>query len=175
MTPSIWSHYQYVVGVDPGYTCTGLVVLAEPGIIIGRHYKGDIGDCLEERTMRLAWDVIAKAYATTQVGRNRVLFAIEDNHITPGGSAQTALQQRELIGAIASGAWHYGFQVIRVAPSSAKLALTGRGNATKEFVREMAAALGGYPAGLPKYADEAVADAVAVAYGGIEKAQKELL
>lgn len=175
MTHNIWHHYQYVVGVDPGFGCTGLAVLSVGGLICGRGYKGDRGDSIEERTVNLVMDVNCKAFATTGVGKNKVLYAIEDNHFTGGRSAQTALKQRELIGALAADAWRMGFQVVRVAATSGKKALANSGKADKGEVVEAARLLDGFPLGLPKYAEEAVADAVAAALAGIERAKKELL
>lgn len=175
MTHNIWHHYQYVVGVDPGYGCTGMAVLSVAGIIVGKGFKADRGDSLEERTHNIMMDVNCKAFATTGVGKNKVLYAIEDNHFTGGRSAQTALQQRELIGALAADAWRMGFQVVRVAPMSGKKALSGSGKADKDAVVQAAREVDGFPLGLPKYAEEAVADAVAAALAGIAKAEKELL
>jgi crossover junction endodeoxyribonuclease RuvC len=175
MTHNLWHHYQYVVGVDPGFGCTGLAILDVGGIGVARWYRGDEGETDGERMSRLSMRVLCKAFAMTEVGKNRVLFAIEDNHFTGGRSAQTALKQRELIGVLKAEAWRYGFQVVSVAASSAKKAMTGSGNADKDAVRAAAREVDGYPIGLPKYADEAVSDAVAVAMAGIEKAKKELL
>jgi Holliday junction resolvasome RuvABC endonuclease subunit len=179
--PNIWHHYQYVVGVDPGFGCTGMVVVGPArsgggaGIVSGRGYKGDFGDCVESRMNRLVVEVIAKAFSVTNVGRNKVLFAIEDNHFTGGRSAQTALQQRELIGALAHEAWAQGFHVVRVSASQAKKALTGNGKADKSEVVDAAHLDGGFPLGLPKYAEQAVADAYAIAIAGIEKVEREVM
>ena len=171
MMHEIFNTYRYLVGVDPGYGCTGLVVLGPGGtgidLIIGRAYTSDSKLCREERTHRLMLDVITKAYSVTLPCKDRpVLLAIEDNHFTGGKSAQNALLQRELIGHMAASAWQYGFEVARVAPTTAKKALTGSGKADKLAMVAAATVVPGCPSGLARARIEAVADALGIALAG---------
>ena len=165
----IFKKYDYVVGVDPGYTQTWLVVIG-PGVdfdvMLCRAYAAPPDMTVEARTHYLALDVLTKAYSFCGIGKNTVLFCIEDNHVTPGRSSQTALRQRELIGHMATEAWRYGFDVARVAPTAAKKSLTGSGRASKEDMVKAAQLLDGFSSGLSKAATEACADAVGIALAG---------
>ena len=110
-----------------------------------------------------------------------VVCGLENNHVTKGRSYQTALNQRELIGCIGSQVFTAGVDVVRIAPTSAKLALTGSGKADKKepvtladgsVVRPMYEYMYEYP-GAPERLTvakrEAVADALGVAIAGVEK------
>ena len=172
--------YRYVIGVDPGWGCTGVACLLwddrldDWRVDWAQGYKGDVGSTNEERMSILIGHIKNHLINTVGWGKD-ILFGIEENHITGGRSAQTALKQRELIGVLKYEAHQCNYQVMPVAASSAKKALVGSGNASKEDMVDWASAVPGFPKGGPKYAAEAMSDAVAVALAAVIKAEKELM
>lgn len=177
---SVWDKYGAVIGVDPGFGCTGVVALTgntggevlligAEAIVVNRGYRTQ-----EERMSMIISEVIDFLDEDIAVDIPTSAFVIEDNHITGGRSAQTALKQRELIGALALGAWSRGANIVRVSAKSAKKALTGSGNSDKDAVVEVAREFDGFPENETKAKEQAIADALAVAMAGIEKLEKEM-
>lgn len=179
---SYWDTHTFAVGVDPGLTCTGLVVLGKPGdIVVARTYGSDPKDPREKRYADIRDSVLSKIVATVGIGSVQGLpFTIENNHITPGRSAQTALMQRGLIEVMATEMYVRGMDIQRASPAEVKRALTGFGKAHKQnrtrdaagneypSMVEALAARRDAPTGLPQYKMEAVADALGAALAGIK-------
>lgn len=120
-----------IIGIDPGLTLTGAAAYdATKGTFLDVYTaKGLSGTSLEARMQCITEHVIAYM---DQYVHNSTVFAIENNHVTAGRSAQTALKQRELIGVMAARAHGLGMEVVRIAPATGKKALTGAGNSSKE-------------------------------------------
>jgi len=166
---SYWDHHKFAVGVDPGFGCTGVVVISKSGI---EGWDALVSDSKLPLEQRMALVMNAVSMRRWDVGRDKdqgEVFALETNHVTGGRSAQSALKQRELIGVLATNAWHQGADIVRIAPTSAKKALTGSGKAPKEDMVEAMYEYEGAPLGLSRAKREAVADALVVAIAGVEK------
>ena len=139
------------------------------GIVKADALTADASLGLEERMVQIMNGVSMAAWTARGTPQEGELYALETNHVTGGRSAQSALKQRELIGVLAANAWHYGSDIIRIAPLSAKKALTGSGKASKERMVEAMSKYHGAPEGLSKAKREAVADALGIVLAGVAK------
>lgn len=171
---SIFDHFDYVVGVDPGLGCTGLVILNKSGMVHNSTFMSISDDHMGKRLSDITRGVVFKSWAVCGPDKNRTLFCLEMNHMTGGRSAQSALKQRELIGCLRMMADENQFaHLVEVAPTSAKKALASSGRADKAAMVRMMLEYPGSPVGLTKAKREAVADALGAALAGAEKWRKE--
>jgi crossover junction endodeoxyribonuclease RuvC len=108
------------------------------------------------------------AWADPYINTPKAIVAIEDNHFTSGKSAQSALKQREVIGALAYRAACCGIPVVRVAPTAAKKALTGSGKASKQDMVDKANEML-WMMDLSQKAQEAIADALGVCLAAVKE------
>ena len=183
---NFWDEFVYAVGVDPGLTKTGLVVLNEHGILHTATYASYSGDVLGRRLAEMTDALIYKAWGICLPDGNKTMFAVEQAFI--GKSAQTAIKQIKLIGCLEAGANKNSLDrgaYYAVSPSELKLALAGYGQAKKS--EETTDADGnvypslvdamqvypGAPLGLTKASREAVADALGAALAGIAQWEKD--
>jgi len=173
---NFWDEFVYAVGVDPGLTKTGLVVLNEHGLAHSATFTAPADDDLGKRLSSITRSLIFKAWALCLPAGNRTLFSIEANYVASGRSAQSALKQRELIGCLRMAAEdnHFGHPLFyEVAPASGKKALAGSGKADKDQMVEAMLAYPGSPLGRTKASREAVADALGAALAGIAQWEKD--
>lgn len=161
--------FTHVVGVDPSLTATGVVVCDELGVRRQTCIKTDASLCLEHRMSHVLSMAIGLMCGMPDWEANTSLCCIENNHVTSGRSAQSALIQRELIGVLATDLWKWGMRIVRVAPTSGKKALTGSGKATKDDMVEAACRYPGFKREKAKYVNEACADALGAALAGMEQ------
>lgn len=164
----VFETINHVVGLDPSFTATGIVILGGDGVVDQSCIKTDASLCVEHRisnVMDCIWGVLHRA----QVESSSCLVSIEMNHMTGGRSAQTALMQRELIGHLATSLWKWGPDVERVSPKEAKKALTGNGAASKDEMVDCAKRCKGFKMVNTKYVDQACADALGAALAGMAK------
>ena len=170
----IWDYYDFIAAVDPGLShtgATGVIVLTERGILDGFLVRGKKGEGYAERLARMKRDLFADLYRI--IGRDlRVLFSVEMNHATENRSADSALRQFGLIGALIAQAHEQEYDVVEVRPSQGKKALTGNGWADKD--EDMVPAAEAFAGWRPewsrfKYSRQALADALGAAIAGAEK------
>jgi len=173
----VWDCFSHVAGIDPGLsTPTGVVKLDSDGIVSATVFRQKHGATLEERVSRLADNVAVEAcHGILSVPPPLPLACVENNHVTGGRSALSALTQRELIGCIGAKLWVQGaLQIIRTTPSAGKKILAGNGRAEKA---DMVEAYLDFPAcgntPMKKKELEAVADALAAALVGMKKWEAE--
>jgi crossover junction endodeoxyribonuclease RuvC len=150
-----------IIGIDPGLTMTGVAVYdtRTQSFIDVYAVGGPTGMKVEGKCEYIRGHVLA--YVDQYVHKGAI-FAIEENHATHGHSMQSAFKQRELIGVMAERALGLGMEVVRVAPTSAKKALTGSGKADKRDMSMAAMELLDI-SDLTKKSREAVADAMGIA------------
>jgi crossover junction endodeoxyribonuclease RuvC len=92
-----------------------------------------------------------------QHGPTRIAIEGPAFHVQP----MALIAQQRVAGVLLLAAWKHGLSVAEVAPSAAKKALTGKGNADKGMMRGAAAIWG-------VIGDEHAADALGVALGARE-------
>lgn len=153
-----------IIGCDPGLTMTAFALIHD-----GRGRVKLAGHAFAVHDIKEIFRVATNTFNSPGWG-NAALFAIEENIGAAHGNIKTALKQREVIGVCKLAAMMSGLTVVEVYPKSAKLALTGSGNADKD---EMVAAAGrivdGFPGGLTVAKSEALADACGIALAGLRK------
>lgn len=160
------------VGIDPGLTRTGVAYLSERGFSEVHTYSSESGHPTGYRVNSMVHCIFSTIMEAAK-DHDEVVVAIEDNHFTSGKSAQSALKQRELIGALAAEAAKREYEVVRVAPTEAKKAMVGNGRADK---RDMANAAMAYMdiSDMSKTDREAVADAMGVCLAAAAKIKEAL-
>ena len=157
-----------VIGVDPGLTLTGVVII------------GLAGDMFTPRTAISSWDVsygptirlarLAQAIMnysghTIDIHAPGVAITMAIEQPCYSCNAKSLILQSKLAGIIEAEAYWRGWCPVHVAPSQAKKALAGNGNATKEEMVACAKlALGDIEGSKAK--QEAIADAYGVALAG---------
>ena len=146
-----------VLGIDPGTRILGWCVVE--GDRTGARFV-DAGVCRVgakdpargmEKIYRAVIEIIEKFSPDT--------VAVESPFY--GSNARTLIRLGEARGAILLAAAHSKVPVESVSPASAKLALTGNGNATKQQVAYMVQQILGTPQDLPTDATDAAAVAIA--------------
>lgn len=161
------------IGVDPGFTCTGVCGMSPGGgqVLGVAAFSAEKDGPVESRAIRLARHVFYYAY---NLACGDAVFCIEENITAGHGNAATTMMQRELVGILCGMAVEHGWQVKRVYPVTAKKALTGSGKADKGAMVPAAVEKYGVPsAGMPKAKREAIADAIGVALAGVAKGAEE--
>jgi Holliday junction resolvasome RuvABC endonuclease subunit len=111
------------IGVDPGFTCTGVVGMQD-GIsgneVLGAAaFSAEHDGTVEVRAVRLARRVFYYAY---NLSGGEAVFCIEENITAGHGNAATTMMQRELVGILCAMAVEHGWQVKRIYPVTAKKA-----------------------------------------------------
>ena len=150
-------------GVDPSITMTGWADVVDSD---GEYEIVELGAAGTKSGRPLEWriDDIVQAVAPIVDGR----FAIETNF---ANGRQAELNNAQLIGVLIDYARHGGSDICRIAPTSAKKALTGSGKASKEDMVAAASKLPGWVDQGSKKRNEAVADAVGVAICALKEIQ----
>ena len=159
-----------IIGIDPGLGCTGCAVYdtTTDRILDVRAFAGLTGMPVEGRIKGIVEGLFS--WAGPYLEMPNTLVAIEDNHFTSGRSAQSAMKQREVIGALGYRAACQGMPVVRVAPTSAKKALTGSGKASKEdMVEKINEKM--WIMDLNQKSQEAIADAYGVCLAAVKEAE----
>ena len=166
----VFDYYDYVIGNDPG-TLSGLSIFDRFGLVSAGVTKAQPSTFkLEQRAVGLAYALMDEVHQVC--GGSKILFAIEYNVVYSVQRAGAALTQRELIGVIAAYAHKYGYDVERVSPTAAKLALTGNGKAKKTPDMVDAAkdvcklTMDGFSSNAKR---EAVADSIGIAFAGMKQ------
>jgi len=163
----VFNSHAIVIGVDPSLNCTGVVIVDRFGVVAQTTISSDSSRTVEDRVHQI--DICLTAHLiNTKVEAWNSIMCVEMNHVTAGRSAQSALHQRELIGVICHGYGKIGTHVVRVAPTTAKKALTGSGKATKEMMVEQALLYPGFRDMGAIYKNQATADALGVALAGMD-------
>lgn len=157
------------IGIDPGLARCGYAVW--PGTrsytltpeMVG-YWRTDPGMGLDSKRI----EALARAAgALFHVwGGHNLLLALETQHIRPdlpAGVGRSVLQVAQVAGAIRGVAETLGIPVVDVSPQRAKLALTGKGDATKEEM--LTAVERQYGLRLARSAEHA-ADALGIAIAG---------
>ena len=161
-----------IVGVDPGTVHAGLVKLVLPKGKDTRIAYDPTTFNAEPRWKGTEVSIINIAMRIIEEAANgihpyEVILAIEENFVGKD-RAKSALKLRELIGITIGLAAYSGMHIIRVANTSAKLALTGSGGADKD---DMVASAEPWFydtwVNRPKYAKQAEADALGIALAGL--------
>jgi len=153
-----------IVGIDPGLVMTGVTILYVDGTAKSLVIKGPpASEPMGFRLVKIVYNVCGAIPITTKVA------GLENNYVARGRSAQTALKQREVIGALRMHLTRENIEVIPVAPLRAKLALAGKGTATKEEMVEAAIQWGLDIEDELKSKQQAMADALGVALVAKEK------
>ena len=152
-----------VIGVDPGLTLTGVVITGAQGSV-PRTVLSSLGS-QNSTTMRLALLARAVIEYCGSVIRTDVSAVMAIEQPCYSCNAKSLILQSKLAGIIEAEAYWRGWCPVHVAPSQAKKALAGNGNATKEEMVACAKlALGDI--GGSKAKQEAIADAYGVALAG---------
>ena len=162
----------HVFGVDPGYATspTGISLLRFDGLTPhlvdvwtvrarGREWQARIDDVLGQLLALISPRVPVLA------PRGPVLLSYELSYI--GKNAQSALHLAQLGGGVRGVALALGLRVVAVQPSESKLALAGRGGATKQEMIDKARQVFGHAL------SEHEADACAHALSGEAKLRRQ--
>lgn len=176
-----------VLGIDPGFTYTGVVGLTEDGgeLVGAMAFPSEKGVSTEVRAVRLARDAFYHAWGLQRGHGGVAAFCIEENVSAGHGNSATTMMQRELIGILCAMAVEHGWPVKRINNGTAKKVLTGNGHAHKPEMVAAARAKFGVPSwrymgagcgerrpdGQPAMDEraEAIADAIGVALAGVVK------
>lgn len=167
-----------IIGLDPGLAHLGICILTGREVEAHKLITSSKDDGDEAQRVQ----DVASAVETFIEAHNELLFAgddismlaIEAQHFEDArgdheearrkraAKAASTIQVAHVAGAVMAVAARFGLEVILVTPSKAKKAITGRGDASKEQVRGMAAQMAGVKA---EEISEHEADATAVACG----------
>ena len=127
-----------VLGVDPSLTMTAVAAYdTEAQTFLDVTAFPATGETMAERLYFLAYSLDDFSHQVGVVG-NRAVFGIEESHVNPKQGIQSALKQRETIGALSALAGERGWKEVRVAPTQVKKAMTGHGGASKAQMVAMA-------------------------------------
>lgn len=117
------------LAVDPGLLCTGWSIFDEGIPVICDKITMKSKDTQSSRLAKLVWE-----FQTIIEEHEPEIMIIEDQFV--GKNMRTSLVTARAKGVIIAAAAMSGIQVIEYAPSEIKSVVTGKGNATKEFVAE---------------------------------------
>jgi crossover junction endodeoxyribonuclease RuvC len=147
-----------VLGVDPGTLVTGYGVVCRTGSVLHAPVYGTIRNSPESGLAERLCAIHEELARLIQTHRPD---AVSVESAFTGKNAQSALKLGHARGVAVLAAAQAGLLPEGVAPREAKLAVTGRGNATKEQVRYMVASLLNLtPRSLPLDASDALAIAL---------------
>ena len=150
--------HRVVLGIDPGTLVTVYGIVSRRGNVLQAVASGIIRNAPETG---LADRLLAIHGELTRLIRTHRPEAISVESAFTGKNAQSALKLGHARGVALLAAAQSGIPPVAIAPREAKLAVTGRGNATKEQVRYMVASLLGItPRSLPLDASDALAVAL---------------
>ena len=185
----VFHEYDYVAGNDPGGT-GGLSIFDRFGLqSTGYHIALPTKEGMERRNIGMAYSLVNEISEVTtsemaaylaSIGKPtpfppRILFVIENNVVYGKSRAGAAMTQREMIAVTAAYAHKAGYDVMRVVPKEAKIALTGNGSADKpQMVAAVRLEFPGIMEDLSSKAKrEAVADSMGIAMAGMDKYIKQ--
>ena len=152
------------MGVDPSITMTGWADVTELGDSYVIERIKTYGTSTKDGSLESRIDSIQYNGLDHYAGEG---FAIETNY---ANGRQAELNNAQLIGVLVQERFGHNF-IHRIAPTSAKKALTGSGKASKEDMVAAASKLPGWVDQGSKKRNEAVADAVGVAICALKEIQ----